>query len=188
MPVPSDPTCERLLQAAGQLAGLLQQRAVRIVLAESCTAGLIAATLARFAGISEHLCGSAVVYRAATKRDWLGVAEADLDHPDIGPVSPQVARRMAVGALERTAEAALAAAITGHLGPHSPDGLDGVVYIGLARRTVPNGQAMTTDTRRHILQSPLQTAGPLHEIRLHRQQEAAAVLCEYLRELLESGP
>ncbi len=88
-------TTVRLAKAvARQLAKLR----VRIVFAESCTAGLVSATLARVPGISEWHCGSAVVYRERTKEAWLDVPRAEIDR--FTAVSEAVARRMAVGVLQ----------------------------------------------------------------------------------------
>lgn len=103
----------------------------RIVFAESCTAGLISATLARVPGVSNWLCGSSVVYRLDTKTRWLGVPESMLI--DLGPVSEPVARLMAVGVLQRTPEASISASITGHLGPGAPPEQDGLIYVGIAQ-------------------------------------------------------
>ena len=86
-----------LMAAAQRLAAALRETNCRVVFAESCTAGLIPATLAAFPGISEYLCGSKVVYRNLSKQDWLGVSEQDLLDP--GPVSETVAQQMAQGAL-----------------------------------------------------------------------------------------
>jgi len=119
--------------AAGQnLANVLQSRRRRIVFAESCTAGLVSAILARVPGVSEWHCGSAVVYRLDTKHRWLGVSQALLDDP--GPVSREVAVAMAAGVLERTPEADFAAAVTGHLGPNAPDDQDGLIWVAVASR------------------------------------------------------
>lgn len=115
-----------------EVASLLQQSGRRVVFAESCTGGLVAAALARVPGISDFLCGSAVAYRLDTKSRWLGVPEAMLADP--GPVSEVVARAMAFGVLGRTPEADLAASITGHLGPDAPGDLDGLIFVGIARR------------------------------------------------------
>ena len=46
---------DRLAQS---LANCLNQRQVGVVFAESCTAGLVAASLAQVPGISRWLCGS----------------------------------------------------------------------------------------------------------------------------------
>ena len=116
-----------------EVATRLQESNRRVVFAESCTGGLVSASLARVPGISEFHCGSAVVYRLDTKTQWLGVPEALLLDP--GPVSEVVAREMALGVLARTPEADFAASITGHLGPNAPDAQDGLVFIGIARRS-----------------------------------------------------
>ena len=46
-----------------RVATLLKQKNVKVVFAESCTAGLVAESLARVQGISEHHCGGMVFYR-----------------------------------------------------------------------------------------------------------------------------
>jgi len=123
----------RLQKAANQVAQELKARRQKLVLAESCTGGAVAATLTDIPGISEYFCGSAVTYRNETKAEWLRIPRADLENPNIGPVSARVAELMCKGALAGTSEANLAASITGHLGPNSPEGLDGVVYIGVSQ-------------------------------------------------------
>lgn len=119
-------------QLAHEVADLLSHSGQKIVFAESCTAGLISATLARIPGASTYHCGSAVVYRLDTKTRWLGVSEVTLQKH--GAVSEVVARAMADGALKQTPEADLSAAITGHLGPQAPVEQDGLVYVGIATR------------------------------------------------------
>lgn len=135
-----------LHSAARDLAEQLARARVRLVLAESCTAGLVAALLGEIPGISEWWCGSAVVYREATKTAWLGVAPRDL--AKFTAVSAEVARGMACGALERTPEADVAVAVTGHLGPASPAGQDGLVFVGSAvRRTGSASKSRTSAAR-----------------------------------------
>ncbi|MFO1045788.1 MAG: CinA family protein [Planctomycetaceae bacterium] len=119
---------------ANEIASLLKETRTRVVFAESCTAGLVAATLSRVPGISEFHCGSSVVYRLDTKSRWLGIDPELLVDPGPGPVSEIVARHMATGVLERTPEASFSAAITGHLGPNAPIHQDGLVFIGIAQR------------------------------------------------------
>jgi len=110
---------------------LIQFR-LKIVFAESCTAGLISATLARTPGASNFHCGSAVVYRLDTKTHWLSVPASMLIDP--GAVSEPVAASMAEGALAHTPEADLAVSITGHLGPNAPESQDGLVFVAIALR------------------------------------------------------
>ncbi len=121
-----------LVPIAEEIAGILSRLRLKIVFAESCTGGLISATMARVPGASNFHCGSAVVYRLATKTQWLGIPASVLIDP--GPVSEPVARLMGEGALDHTPEADLAASITGHLGPNAPAGQDGLIFVGIAIR------------------------------------------------------
>jgi nicotinamide-nucleotide amidase len=119
-----------LVDAATRLADQLRRKNVRIVFAESCTAGLVSAALATVPGISAWLCGSAVTYQDETKAGWLGVAPDELE--EFTAVSAEVATSMARGVLKMTPKADLAVSVTGHLGPGSPPDSDGVIFIGTA--------------------------------------------------------
>ena len=123
---------QKLTEAGASIRQWAEQAACRFVLAESCTSGLCAATIGSQPGISEFFCGSHVTYRNDSKRRWLDVQADDLQKH--GPVSESVATQMAEGALLATPEAQISVSITGHLGPQSPDGMDGVIFIGVAVR------------------------------------------------------
>ncbi|MCA9191656.1 MAG: CinA family protein [Planctomycetales bacterium] len=111
----------------------LLDRELRVVLAESCTAGNVAASLACIPGISRCLCGSFVVYRCDSKSRWLSVPELMLDNSVDGPVSERVTQQMAWNALRLTPEADISIAVTGELGPGVvPVSKDGLVYISIA--------------------------------------------------------
>jgi nicotinamide-nucleotide amidase len=125
-------TLAQMMTVARRVAGLLVARDTKVVFAESCTGGLVSAVLAKIPGISSHHCGGVVVYRNATKTAYLDITRALLE--DLGPVSSEVAAQMAVRVLEKTPEADVAASVTGHLGPQAPPKLDGVVFVGIARR------------------------------------------------------
>ncbi|HEX5103873.1 MAG TPA: nicotinamide-nucleotide amidohydrolase family protein [Pirellulaceae bacterium] len=131
---------------ARRVAHLLEQAERKVVFAESCTGGLVSATLARIAGISNHLCGGVVVYRNATKQAYLQIPADVLEDP--GPVSDVVAREMALRVLERTPEADIAASVTGHLGPNAPRYLDGVVFTGIAVRSTNRRASQHVKVRR----------------------------------------
>jgi len=105
----------------------------KVVFAESCTGGDIVATMAKLPGISEHLCGSFVSYRAASKQGWLGVDCRTIESNTTE--SGEVAQEMAEGALKKTPEASWALSIVGHFGPNAPVEKDGVIYICIIRRT-----------------------------------------------------
>lgn len=175
-----------------EVAALLNRSRQRVVFAESCTAGLVAASLARVPGISEYLCGSAVVYRLETKSKWLDIPAALLDDP--GPVSNVIASLMAERVLALTPEADFAVSITGHLGPNAPSDLDGVVYVGVARREVPhNLGSMRTLTTQHQLPleqehvSPIQCSSRGETIREVRQWAAVALVLTTVRDLLHTS-
>jgi nicotinamide-nucleotide amidase len=99
----------------------------KLVLAESCTGGLIAARLTAIPGVSDVFSGSHVVYREASKRAWLGISAATLKK--YSAVSAQVAEAMARGALRKTPEATIAGAVTGYLGPSGKH--VGLVYLSV---------------------------------------------------------
>ena len=125
---------ESRLRAARELGDHLTQAKLRLVLAESCTAGNVSAALAIIPGISAWLCGSFVIYRNESKAEWLHIPRHLLDDPAIGPVGPQVTELLARHALLATPEADISAAVTGHVGPGSPAGLDARVFLALVHR------------------------------------------------------
>ena len=144
--------------ARDRLASLLKDRDLKVVFAESCTGGLVSATLAQVSGISNYLCGSAVTYRPAAKQRWLGVPSDTIDEHSCE--SQQVADEMVLGALKTTPEADWAASVVGHC-----EG-EGFVWISVARRDA-SGRINLQDTH----------AQPLEQLaRIDRQREAAAIV------------
>ncbi|HEY1710676.1 MAG TPA: nicotinamide-nucleotide amidohydrolase family protein [Rhizomicrobium sp.] len=122
-----------LIDAANEAFRVLRQREWRVVTAESCTAGLIAACLSQTENASDLLEGSFVTYTKAQKTEALGVPAALLAAS--GAVNEEVAKYMATGALARS-KADIALSVTGVLGP-SPDedgNPVGLVCFGCARR------------------------------------------------------
>ena len=117
---------------ARRVARLLKVSDLKVVFAESCTGGLVSGALTKIPGISNHHCGGVVVYRNATKQAYLDIPADLLEDP--GAVSEKVAGLMALRVLEKTPEADIAVSVTGHLGPNAPSDLDGLVFVGLARR------------------------------------------------------
>jgi len=109
-----------------------RERRVRIVTAESCTGGLVAAAITSIAGSSDVFERGFVTYSNRAKEELLGVP-GDLI-ADMGAVSESVARMMAEGALE-ISNAHIAVAITGVAGPGggSPMKPVGTVHLATAR-------------------------------------------------------
>lgn len=100
--------------AAERVLFACRKRGFKVVTAESCTGGLIAATLTAIAGSSDVVDRAFVTYSNEAKREMIGVPwDAILGH---GAVSDPVARAMAEGALARS-NAALAVSVTGIAGP-----------------------------------------------------------------------
>jgi nicotinamide-nucleotide amidase len=112
---------------------------IMIATAESCTGGLIASLLTDVTGCSHAFERGFVVYTNEAKNQMLGVPEALLENP--GPVSEEVARAMAEGALAHS-NAHLAISITGFAGPAGPDDEPGLVHFALARRNRPTVHRM----------------------------------------------
>jgi nicotinamide-nucleotide amidase len=160
---------------------LLVARRDRLVLAESCTAGLVAGLFGQIPGISEVLCGSFIVYRTASKTAWLGIASSLLENPKAGPVSSVVTFQLAISALEKTPEATVAAAITGHLGPNAPAGMDGLIYTCVVHR---NDMA-SGSTKEHRLEAPAPSNADDVASRSCRQQEAAFLLMDEIAAFLQ---
>jgi nicotinamide-nucleotide amidase len=86
----------------------------KIVLAESCTGGLVAAALSEIPGSSKVLDRSFVTYSNDAKREMLGVPQDIID--TFGAVSVACVYAMAQGAL-KASEADVAVAISGIAGP-----------------------------------------------------------------------
>lgn len=116
-----------------ELAEALAGKGWKLATAESCTGGLIGGALTSVPGSSAWYLGGVVAYANEVKTALLGVPEEVLARH--GAVSPQTARAMAQGVLERTG-ADVAVAVTGIAGPGGGTARKpvGLVYIGVARR------------------------------------------------------
>ena len=78
---------------AAEIAAALTARGESLAVAEAASGGLVSAALVAVAGASTWFAGGAVVYGAAAKSHWLGLAPASFA-PD-GVVSPAGAQAMA---------------------------------------------------------------------------------------------
>jgi nicotinamide-nucleotide amidase len=121
-----------ILSLARLLLEACRERRLRIVTAESCTGGLVAAALTEIAGSSDVVDRGFVTYSNRAKQAVLGVPGDML--ADYGAVSEPVARAMAEGALEAS-DAHIAVAVTGVAGPGggSPMKPVGTVHFATAR-------------------------------------------------------
>ncbi len=132
------------------LAEALRARDLRMVSAESCTGGLIAAACTSVAGSSRWFERGFVTYSNEAKTELLGVPAALIAMH--GAVSEAVARVMAEGAL-RHSRADLSVAVTGIAGPDGAvEGKPvGTVWVAVSQRE-GQGDATAPATRATLLQ------------------------------------
>ena len=103
-----------LYNLAKSLGLILKERKLVIVTAESCTGGLLAASITDVPGSSAYFERGFVVYSDIAKQEDLGVKVETLEK--FGAVSEQVAEEMVDGALRRS-HATVGVAVTGIAGP-----------------------------------------------------------------------
>jgi nicotinamide-nucleotide amidase len=110
----------------------------KIVSAESCTAGLLGASLTEIPGSSAFFEQGYITYSNHSKNSVLGVENKTLKK--YGAVSEQVAKQMAEGALKRS-KSTIAISITGVAGPGGSDCKpEGLVCFAVAKE---NGKTRT---------------------------------------------
>lgn len=111
------------MSLAADIVALASARGQIVTCAESCTGGMVAATLTDIAGSSAIFERGFVTYSNTAKMDMLDVSSESL--AVYGAVSEAVVEEMAQGAL-RAAKADFAVAISGIAGPggsdHKPEG------------------------------------------------------------------
>lgn len=114
-----------------KVVSLLLEKQLTISTVESCTGGLIAATLVNCGGVSTCFKESIVTYSNEAKMDYVGVKKETLDR--VGAVSEETAREMAEG-IRRKAKVDIGLSSTGIAGPGGGTPLKpvGLVYIGIA--------------------------------------------------------
>jgi nicotinamide-nucleotide amidase len=121
-----------IVTLARSIVQLAREQSIRIVTAESCTGGLVAAAICNVPGASDVFERGFVTYSNRAKQEMLGVP-GDLI-ADVGAVSEPVARMMAEGALTHST-GHLAVAITGVAGPGGGTPLKpvGTVHVATVR-------------------------------------------------------
>lgn len=166
---------ERLNQSARSLSDVLRaNESEKVVFAESCTCGLVAAALGGIPGVSDFHCGSVVTYRESAKMAFLGVDSNVLE--TYTDVSERVTEQMAVKVLERLPEATWSAAVTGHLGPNAPAEIDGTVFVAIAHR---GPEVRLVGCQKYQLVGS--------DTRVSRQMEAACRVLDCLREAISAN-
>ncbi|HZO45185.1 MAG TPA: CinA family protein [Xanthobacteraceae bacterium] len=121
------------IEQATALLELCRRKKLRMATAESCTGGLIAATLTEIPGSSDVVDRGFVTYSNEAKQAMLGVPAATLKQ--FGAVSRETALAMASGALANSL-ADVVISVTGVAGPGggSPGKPVGLVHFAAASK------------------------------------------------------
>ncbi len=124
---------QELNERARALLDLCRGKRLKLAAAESCTGGLLAATLTEIPGSSDVFERGFITYSNEAKKTMLGVASATLQSH--GAVSSETAAAMARGVLAHT-PVDLAVSITGIAGPGGavPGKPVGLVHLAAASR------------------------------------------------------
>lgn len=127
---------QEILASAKAVLDLARSKSWTLVTAESCTGGLVAASLTEIPGSSDVVQCGLVTYSNMAKTDLLDVPVEMIARR--GAVSEEVARAMVQGALE-VSNVDLAVAVTGVAGPGGGTLLKpvGTVHIAAARKGRP---------------------------------------------------
>jgi nicotinamide-nucleotide amidase len=114
-----------------QVGQLLHERGLKLVLAESCTGGLLGSRLTDVPGSSEYFLGGVVAYAYEAKADLLGVSWDTLNTK--GAVSRETVIEMARGVRQRM-KAHIAVSVSGVAGPGggTVEKPVGTTWLGLA--------------------------------------------------------
>ncbi len=154
---------DRAREAAHKLVASAVSCGATVATAESCTAGLVASTIASVPGASDVLRGGAVTYVDEIKNRLLGVSSEILER--YTAVSSPCACEMAEGA-RSLFEVSAAVSVTGYAGPGGGTAEDpvGTVYFGIST-------ASGTETYRKVF------AGSRDEVRWQAAAFALELLC-----------
>lgn len=127
---------DQLIDLAAQLGEMAQQQQRKLVLAESCTGGLVSQLLTSVSGSSAWFDCGFITYSNPSKISLLNVLPATLESH--GAVSEEVVSEMALGALANS-QADIAASISGIAGPTggTADKPVGTVCFAWARKSGP---------------------------------------------------
>lgn len=113
-----------------EVGRLLQERKLKLVLAESCTGGLLGSRITDVPGSSEYFLAGAVTYAYEAKVDMLGVSWDTLNTK--GAVGRETVLEMARG-MRHLMKGDIAVSVSGIAGPGgaTPEKPVGTTWIGL---------------------------------------------------------
>jgi PncC family amidohydrolase len=114
-----------------QVSQLLKERKLKLVLAESCTGGLLGSRITDVPGSSEYFLGGVIAYAYEAKADLLGVSWDTLNTK--GAVSRETVLEMARD-IRKLMKADISLSVSGIAGPGggTPEKPVGTTWVGLA--------------------------------------------------------
>ncbi len=142
--ISTDKPAEQINETANELVKLLVSQNKKISLAESCTGGLVAASITDVSGASNVFECGVVTYSNEFKKRLISVDANFLDKN--GPVNAETAAMMACG-VRTLADSDIGVGITGVAGP-GPDGVhkEGEIYISASTKDVTYVLSLMTGT------------------------------------------
>lgn len=115
------------------LVGMLKEKQISAAVAESCTGGMVSASITDVSGSSTVFKGGICAYTNESKQKLLGVRKTTIEQ--FGSISRQTAAQMAKGVLNAFG-ADIGVGITGIAGPNNAENKPiGLVYISVATKT-----------------------------------------------------
>lgn len=150
-----------------QVGNILHERGLKLVLAESCTGGLLGSRITDVPGSSEYFLGGIIAYAYEAKADVLGVSWDTLNTK--GAVSRETVLEMARGA-RAVLKGDIAVSVSGIAGPGggTPEKPVGTTWIGL----------VSQDEERAVL---FNFSGNREENKIAAVEAALTLLLEYLQ-------
>jgi len=153
----------------------LEENRLKLVTAESCTAGMIASTLADIPGCGSWLECAFVTYSPQAKISCLGVKPETIETYNL--TSENVAREMAEGAL-RVSRANVALSDTGVAGPENGDG-------GIPAGTICFAWSFQIDDRITTFSETRRFTGDRNEVRKAGSEYALSRVWHYHNEMMQ---
>lgn len=149
MQTPSPSTAAELHELSSAVADAFSQRGWTLAVAESCTGGMLAASLTDLAGSSQWFERGYVTYSNAAKAACLEVSPMLIESE--GAVSEAVASAMVLGA-QLSSGVTAAISITGIAGPSggTPEKPVGTVCFGWALERADASNRITTTTAHFV--------------------------------------
>ena len=121
---------DKLLKSAEKTVEALKLKGLTVATAESCTGGLVSASLTTVSGVSQVFELGVISYSCRIKNEVLGVSAKTLE--TLGAISEDTAKQMAEN-VRKKANSDLGLSVTGVAGPDTSEGHPvGYIFIAVS--------------------------------------------------------